>query len=387
MEVKKYVVYFGIVSIESRNASFQRAVSICRMIRKLGFDPILVGVSSNARKNSAQKRLEDGTICFEIDYPTSLLQWMRSIMSIDDFENILRKIGLSKIKTVIMADYRFYPMLLVNRLCKKNDINFIVDIQDWFILTSIFSLNNWIKILDNFLRLRILYPSIDRKICISTAFSRLYYNTPHLALMPGTIDPDDQKWAENSYIPHEGKITIAFAGKPGKHCEKEKIDWVLKSVHELKKQYGFEIEIIIAGITKEELLKYNRRLKKYAENDGILFLGHIPHNECIKILTESDFTILARKRNKLSQYGFSTKISESFACGTPIIATDTGDISLYIINGSNGYICECTYNGLKEAIKKACQLGSNQLLEMHNYTKQNNSLICTNYLKELSEVI
>ena len=384
--MKKNVVYFGVIFIEEKNALCQRAMAICKSAKSLGYTPILVGMSKSVSQKEFRKgRLSNGQIYYEIEYPNNTGEWIRSLFTAHDAIRVFDDIDPRSIKNIVVADYRFLPMCAIKRYCKRNNVDFTIDVQDWFMPRPIWSVKTWIKMLDNFCRLRILYPSVERKICISRGFATMYKKTSKLALLPGTTDPTEDKWNSEQYKKNKEKIVLSFAGRPGKHCEKEKIDWVMRAIYELRDIK--RIEFHVAGITKDEFLADNPGLKKYAEQDEIVFYGNLTHEECVNLIIKSDFTVLIRPNNKLSNYGFSTKISESFACGTPIIATTTSDIREYIVDMRNGLVTECNYQSVKNALKKICALKSADIEEMHIYTKLNNPLAFSCFDEELRKVL
>lgn len=384
--MKKYVIYFGIIFIDNKNALFQRANSLCKNIVANGYTPIMIGMTDESINGSYRKRvISNNQLCYEISYPHNMKQWIKSLIEVRNIISIFDDIQSQNIESIIVADYRFIPMCSIKKYCEKNSINFAIDIQDWFIPRPICSITSLIKSLDNILRLKVLYPRVNRKICISGGFAQMYRKTTKLAHIPGTIDPNEEKWEIGDYQPVESKLRLSFAGNPGKHCEKEKINWVLQAISEIRTDKI--IEFYIAGVSEKDFLSSNPGMKQYIEYGKIHFLGKISHNECIRVIKESDFSVVIRPNNKLSNFGFSTKISESFACGVPIIATNTSDLSDYIIEGENGFICECDYVSVKNIIEKISMMDTNHFKEMHSKTKQNNPLIYTKFNDEIRKIL
>ena len=66
--------------------------------------------------------------------------------------------------------------------------------------------------------------------------------------------------------------------------------------------------------------------------------GRIPQTKVENAVRSADFTIFTRPIRRSSNAGFPTKVAESMAVGTPVITNDTGDISLYLKNGVNGFL-------------------------------------------------
>lgn len=68
--------------------------------------------------------------------------------------------------------------------------------------------------------------------------------------------------------------------------------------------------------------------------------GRIPQQEMRKEIEASDFGIFIRPKRISSEAGFPTKMGEYLSAGLPIITNNTGDVSLVIKHGVNGFIVE-----------------------------------------------
>lgn len=102
-------------------------------------------------------------------------------------------------------------------------------------------------------------------------------------------------------------------------------------------------KIIIAGVGPEE-----ENLKELVDKyqiSNIEFVGWINENEKEKILLNSNFTILPSYNE-----GMPMSILESMSYGTPVLATNVGDIPTVISNDLNGLLYEP--GDLKQLTKK-----------------------------------
>ena len=67
-------------------------------------------------------------------------------------------------------------------------------------------------------------------------------------------------------------------------------------------------------------------------NSKVFFHGIVNNDDVIENLLESDYFILIRDKNKMTQAGFPSKITEAISHGIPVIVTDTSDLKEYIFN-------------------------------------------------------
>ena len=122
----------------------------------------------------------------------------------------------------------------------------------------------------------------------------------------------------------------------------------------------------------------------------INIFGRIPQDEVESKLREADFSIFTRPIRKSSDAGFPTKLAESMSVGTPVITNNTGDISMYLHNGKNGYI---TFENSKEAIydifNTVVHMNKNELMEMRKQARYTamNSFSYEKYKDGLLELI
>ena len=375
---KSIIVYFGIISYETENAMCRRAEGINKLTCSLGYNYVEIGVATTVHCGRWEKWNDNKYV---IHYPVSTFNWIRSCLSSKEIRDILNDIGVEKIKTLIMADYRFLPMAEMNLFCRKYGITFVVDIMDWFEANR--SINSKIKQIDNNLRIRILYPNIKNKIYICSAYENILGVNGTTVVIPGVTEVCTEKVCED-VCKDTKKIKLLFAGAPGKRCEKEKIDWVIKAINH--KQLRGRFLLHIAGVSKEEFVENNAEYASYLSED-VVFLGKIPHSECINYLLCADFSLIIRPNTRLSNFGFSTKMGEAFRYGIPVLATDTSDNKMYISDGENGFVCECSYEGVYNMLLIVSRYTRNDLEQFKNNIKQCNPLSYKNFIKKFSKVI
>lgn len=388
--MKNIIVYFGMALVPDKNSVAQRANSITNMANRLGYNTYIIGFYSDDFDRDIRHIIDNGQEYYALHYPSTVFDRANEIIDSKKVIEVIKRIGINSIDTFIFADYLFFPMLNIILFCKRNNIQVVLDIMDWFQPSLDFSIvKNAIKTLDTILRLHILYPRIEKKICISKKFKSYYKGA--VVTIPMVIDEKNKKWEKNYFQMHienicSQTIKLCFAGFPAKHFKKERLDWVLKAVSLINKRYGNKFDLYIAGVSNLELKKNNRKLIRYV-NDRIHFMGKCSHEECLNLIATSDFSMLIRKKSKYTEYSFSTKISESLACGTPIISTKVGEIVDYIEDGKNGFLCGDSFKEVYDLLIGLMNLSLDKRIKMFEYVLAHNRLTNSGFMNEFEKVI
>lgn len=375
------IVYFGMGFLPDHNAVACREQALRFIIKESGYTPVLIGVDRDIPFGAFKKENDKGINCYSIRYAVSAIEKLKdSFIIVKTLMNIFADIGVEKIKCFVMQDYQIGPMRRMKQYCEKNGIAYVADIMDWFTPTGDYSMiKNIAKTIDVFLRMEFFYPFLKNKIYIGHKFEQ-YFNDgtdKNILVLPCTCN-DAEK--EGACVKHDSpNITITFAGFVGRKFEKEKLDWIVQALYE----NNSNIELNVIGVTMEDFVSGKPELAKFV-TDKIHFLGYRPRKECIEILQKSDYSIVARKSNRLTEYGFSSKICEAFAYGIPVIATNNSDNGLYIKNGINGYVCDSDYEALKALLSTVDGVEKNKVLQMHDDMLGNNPLSVKNYIEKFS---
>lgn len=378
------VVYFGMGFLPDNNAVACREQAIGYIVKEAGYTPVLIGISSSLQFGEFEKTDFYNTTCYSIKYAETLTEKFKDTYVIKNtLISIFEDIGVERIKCFIMQDYQLGPMKQMKQYCHANNIAYVADIMDWFTPTRDCSVaKNISKTIDTYLRMHWFYPYLKNKIYISHKFAQHFNDSDkkNVLVLPCTCK--DTPNALQRLPRMNRNITMTFAGFLGSKCEKEKLDWIIQALYENKSN----IKLNVIGITKEEFVS---RIPNLAEciTEHICFWGYLPRRECVKILQQSDFSIIARKYNKLSEYGFSSKMCEAFSYGIPIIATNNSDNWLYIRDGVNGYICDANYVSLKELLKKIENIELVSIEEMHRYILTDNPLSVNKYITSFSSFV
>lgn len=157
---------------------------------------------------------------------------------------------------------------------------------------------------------------------------------------------------------------IAFAGSLGKGKERmQPIFKALIKINQLMETIVFDIY----GPSEKELLiniegdnNLWEQVKPYVNMHG-----YIPQTKVESVVRNADFTIFTRPIRRSSNAGFPTKFAESMSVGTPVITNDTGDISLYLKNGINGFLLgNGTEDEIEQVFKKIISFSDEEYEDM-----------------------
>ena len=381
----KKVVYFGMGFLPDKNAVAIREMVIADMLEEISFEPVLIGINKDVKLGEYKKVAYNGRVVYEVGYSQTIMEKIKDNYVFSDvIINIFQDIGVNSICAFIMQDYQYGPMQKLSKYCEKNKISFIADVMDWFVPTADASLfKNIFKSIDTYRRMYFLYPRLEKMICISRKFEDFFTKqgkTVDIVVIPPVVHKvnDIIIGAEEK----NGKKQLVFAGNPGKHFDKEKLDWILKALYENKS----EMILKILGADKEKTIFNNPELEKYM-TENVFFIGQQEHEEVVNILRESDFSIIVRKKSKLSNYGFSSKIAEAFQYGVPVLATDVSDNSRYIKCGVNGFVCGSEYEEVKSMLEYVERLSSKDIGDMKKNAYVNSELYCDFYVESLKKII
>ena len=176
-------------------------------------------------------------------------------------------------------------------------------------------------------------PKKCRDIIVISKMMEEQYKGCNLLRLPPLVDIDDPIWHQDREE-HRGIFEFCFAGRVSKN--KESLDKILDAFHGLEDE---NLRLRIIGYDKREYLSvypYHDRL--LSEEDRIVFMGYISHEETVRYVLSCDCYIFVREVHRRNMAVFPSKFSEAITCGAPIITTDVSDIMDYMKDGSRGIV-------------------------------------------------
>lgn len=83
-----------------------------------------------------------------------------------------------------------------------------------------------------------------------------------------------------------------------------------------------------------------RLIEKYQIEDSLEFVGYLNRDQIKEYLTHASLVISNRPKSKQDYYGFSTKVGEYLASGTPLLMTNWGEAVNWLEDGKSAIITE-----------------------------------------------
>ena len=159
----------------------------------------------------------------------------------------------------------------------------------------------------------------------------------------------------------------------------------------IRYRYKYKIELHIYGSSLEGLRKHINNEKLLSELSDCLYVhGVIKQKEVEKVLLNSDYQIFIRPNRRSSDAGFPTKLCESMSVGTPCITNDTGDISLVLKDGKNGFMVKGNdVEAVKETFERIVKLDKDSYRQMRMMARRDAESFFDyrNYLKGVEEFL
>lgn len=244
----------------------------------------------------------------------------------------------SKYDVILLSNVYFDLAKTFIDYSKHSGASLIVNSVEWYDRKVSFpGLKGKIKLVKNRIALKYLHVKMRNIVAISSWLGNYYKKRNcNVVVIPAIINVDEYKSAYESIRVRSNIIRIAYAGVPGK---KDYIENVFRALELLSDEERTRICIDLYGPSVEQLrpLLSENWIEKYKDN--IICHGRIPHADVKKKIAAADFTVLLRPNKRYANAGFPTKVGESMACGTPVIANITSDLGKYIIDGKTGIVC------------------------------------------------
>ena len=240
--------------------------------------------------------------------------------------------------------------------CKKNKIMMVETICEWFDRNNFVGAKGFVKFLIDRYSLYIQLPKVKNFIAISSLHASYYREKGcNTVVIPTLVDKEDYRESVRLTSEQAEHLKIAYAGSPAR---KDYVVNAILALPLLSDEERSRLQLHFYGPDTEQLKTLGLSeefLNTYRDN--IVCHGRIPYAEVKSKIADADFTVLLRPNKRYANAGFPTKVGESMACGTPVIANITSDLGKYILDGKTGIVC-------RDETPEACADGFRRALAM-----------------------
>ena len=133
---------------------------------------------------------------------------------------------------------------------------------------------------------------------------------------------------------------IAYCGNVNKDSKDGVSDLISSFVRYHERYKDRKLYIIGPIISKEQKKEYEEYLKLSKVLDSVVFTDSVSPTAIPQYFVDAEMLVLARPDNIQAKYGFPTKLGEYLLSGRPVVLTDVGNISDFLVDGKNAFIAE-----------------------------------------------
>lgn len=143
---------------------------------------------------------------------------------------------------------------------------------------------------------------------------------------------DHSSEAEIPYIFHAGSLLQ----------QKDGILGMIEAFGMAKQQLKVPIKYVLTGSIEASShpVEIRKLIEQYHLEDSVEFVGYLFRDQVKEYLSRASLVISNRPKSQQDYYGFSTKVGEYLASGTPLITTRWGEAANWLKDGESAYIVE-----------------------------------------------
>ncbi len=320
------ILYLGGFELPDKNAAAHRVLSNAKILREIGYTVILLDIDK--KQNTPLEKRED---CFGFER-FSVSDSSKKVYSAKHLITVAESIA--DLQCIIAYNHPAISLERLRQYCQKRKVKLVADVTEWYAAEGNTVIHKIIKGLDTKMRMCYVQPRIDGVIAISRYLEEYYKNKVPTLLLPPLTDINEEKWNMAADPQDADKISIVYAGGPGRN--KDKLNLIL---HALSLCDIEKVCFRVIGLSKEQYLRRYPTDESLLQQlgDSVVFLGRVPHTDAIKAVKSADFSLFYRELTRVTIAGFPTKFAEAFTCGTPVITNKSSNLCDYLVDGVNGY--------------------------------------------------
>lgn len=307
-----------------------RVRAFVKLFNELGYDAVVI--CYNFRPSSERSNFIDGVKRIIPIKPTP--KGVNKLLLPLSFRKLFKAVINDEKPSFIFTCALPEIMLSILQISRLAKLPVILECCEWYDETTFKNGRFDLHYIIHSFAWRFLYSKADGVIAISKMIENHYVKKGLSVLrIPSIIDTSNTPCRINDS--NSNLIKLIFAGSFARTK-----DSIKEFIEALRLVDNDRIRFVIAGVDRTELIDHigEELYSRYANR--IELFGRIHQEEINRIYRECDYGIFFRQKKRQTEAGFSTKIAEGMASGTPFIVNDTGDISLYIKSGINGFIVD-----------------------------------------------
>lgn len=362
----KRVLYIGGFDLPDKNAAAQRVIANSKIFLELGYRIFLVGLTKE--KEFANHPFEyQGFWCLNLNYPETKVDWMKYILGISRYINLIEEIN----PNLIIA-YN-YPAVALKRFLqygKRHNIKVIADCTEWYQPQGNM-LFRAVKGMDVVYRMKCVHPQLDGMIVISDYLNN-FYRKKHckVLLLPPLVDKQDVKWklAQNEALSYrESKeVRLLYAGSPGLG-NKDRLDLIIRTLQKIVVNNSILLRFDIIGVTEKDYKEIYGIKEDNLTPSFVHFWGRQRHQDVLAFLGKANFQIFVRNINLANTAGFPTKFVESISSKVLVLTNYSSDLQKYLIVGKNGFNLDISSDdNFYRTLLRVLVIPRNELKEMQS---------------------
>ena len=381
------ILLFAPFAFPDSCADAVRVMTFAKLLQKAGYETEILGVTSGDAET-------DGT-AFSIKYKMirSLPYYgIRAYKRINALKKNLSKYLANNSYDLILLSHIYYDYAdAFLQYSKKTGAMLIINAVEWYEKDNVQfqGFRGKINLIKNRIALRYIHPKMKNVIAISTLLDKYYREHGcNTVTIPTIVDMTEYSSVASLEAKDNEMLVIAYAGSPARK------DYILNAIYALpllSSEERKKIELHFYGTEPKALCGLGLSeefLEKYRAN--VICHGRIPYVDVKQKIASADFTVLLRPNKRYANAGFPTKVGESMACGTPVIANITSDLGKYIIDGETGIVCaDETPEACAEGFRRALAMSTEEKTQMRKaaYEMANKAFNYESYVDEMREFL
>lgn len=244
------------------------------------------------------------------------------------------RLDIGTVNLIVLYNSPFTHILRFWLYSKRHQCKLVLDNTEWYGSLGMNPFFSILKNIDTYIRIRIFPAICDGVFTTSKYLTEIYSDSGIVVLeLPSLFDSDEFVFLRNSSnmsprILYCGHPFVFDRAKRNSASVKERLDRIILGLYSVRR-LSFSFDLI--GVTKAEYLSVYPNHKKLLEKLGnrVKFHGRQENSAVKQMLHSVDFQVFFRDRNRTTNAGFPTKLSESVSAGVIVITSKLVGVEKY----------------------------------------------------------